>query len=887
MQEEQSRKNETLTAFNPVERFAELRRSEAFVKRWLKHYSDRDLISSDVEAAIARDLKNESTLSPEHATKTLEDTEGEFATQLKEGKDPTPDQKAYTFARRAKLRFTAGQDYRQDLVEAQTNLGLINYSSRTRPSIECIRAFALVHGLLKSYVTDLNKPTVAELANYSKEADGVIDQMLERKENGLEDVALVLNEKDREEFLSNFPEERRKHLSVVLDAHVSRVLHSNVPTTEDEMYQVAEVEKRAASTLREMIQSGEFASMPHVLKLVCATLGELDSVESVHVLNEAGKLGLQTENVYTRGRSSSDVLKRWSAFARILKTESDIPSVAANAGMLGMKYLALSHLPDKLFNFFIHKMVQTGFLTNKVFAFPLSDKHNKELLHELITKYPSQFNTIVDTLAAIEGFDARRHTREVLDALAHLETLVPATFEAYITGTFRDRVGLLEGVKASRARLYENLPIEKNGSPPQVPLAEHVYMATEPVNMSFARFNRMYERLTDRTFDLHKYRFPFDGYAFELSGASGTHMPKLKSGQEVGLETLQYYRDVLMRDAPAPQSDEAKVLIRALEAIAKGGTLQGRDSNLPALLSLLSTELSRNELLSEFPTVTGDNAYAFILGVEAVYEDTEIQEAFARNLDAFMQANPELAQRVIDLCKKPDRFKTLTKRIESVSKQGFRLGFDVPEQVNDTRDAAQLLTAAIYASSFLPMRREISKEKKKFETPKDRREVKNIDNLKAYISKNVAAFFARAAVGICTFEDVSSWNRENYFHINVVEDDEHLRANVQAFVIRLEGKPVLLLRGINPNSPFLKRIDAGAFCEEILKIARQFQEDNGLEGVYISEQAEWHALSNRQPIYEYLIGKYVKPENEVVLPKPMVMSKTVGVQSIGKIYKVS
>jgi hypothetical protein len=42
-----------------------------------------------------------------------------------------------------------------------------------------------------------------------------------------------------------------------------------------------------------------------------------------------------------------------------------------------------------------------------------------------------------------------------------------------------------------------------------------------------------------------------------------------------------------------------------------------------------------------------------------------------------------------------------------------------------------------------------------------------------------------------------------------------------------------------------------------LDIAKQFQEANGLGGIYITEQGGWHALSNREQVAQYLMNRYI------------------------------
>ena len=76
-------------------------------------------------------------------------------------------------------------------------------------------------------------------------------------------------------------------------------------------------------------------------------------------------------------------------------------------------------------------------------------------------------------------------------------------------------------------------------------------------------------------------------------------------------------------------------------------------------------------------------------------------------------------------------------------------------------------------------------------------------------------------------------------------------------------------------------VDVESLCEEIIKVAKQFKEDNDLKNVYLSEQLEgYHALSNRNEVHAYL-KKYLKNGNEKE-SRFNIASST----SISKMYKV-
>ena len=73
------------------------------------------------------------------------------------------------------------------------------------------------------------------------------------------------------------------------------------------------------------------------------------------------------------------------------------------------------------------------------------------------------------------------------------------------------------------------------------------------------------------------------------------------------------------------------------------------------------------------------------------------------------------------------------------------------------------------------------------------------------------------------------------------------------------------------------KIDIEIFCEQILTIAKQFQEANGLGGIYITEQGGWHALSNRRQVAQCLMNRYINRRSTVPLPQQIASNHTISI----------
>jgi hypothetical protein len=58
-------------------------------------------------------------------------------------------------------------------------------------------------------------------------------------------------------------------------------------------------------------------------------------------------------------------------------------------------------------------------------------------------------------------------------------------------------------------------------------------------------------------------------------------------------------------------------------------------------------------------------------------------------------------------------------------------------------------------------------------------------------------------------------------------------------------------------------LDLESIYEQILTIAKQFQEANGLGGIFFTEQGGWCALSNREQVAQYLMNRNINRRSGV------------------------
>ncbi|MBI2415529.1 MAG: hypothetical protein HYV33_02585 [Candidatus Kerfeldbacteria bacterium] len=659
------------------------------------------------------------------------------------------------------------------------------------------------------------------------------------------DYALVLPEDQRSNFLTHIPEAQRNEIGILLDNAVaaSGAKHD----------QHVAVQGRTKSQLETALAEPGAAEDRVMVKLLTDTITSLGGEDSKRLLQELGRLGIK------RVQDSEQHQDKMSYAARIIRGLGEMDR--ALGGMAAMKLLAKKELPDKLFTYFVRRLTQadegtTAYLTAQTADYidsPEKRTKNLPFLRQLIARYPNQFNTVLDTLAQIPQYDPSEHQAEVFQAIEDLDSITPIIFERYRKADAAGKKALAERIRQLKPAFFRNTPIgDILPFADQDILVEMVYLAYKPIDMSFEDIQRLMQSVEDHTDQLDQYTFPENGYDFRPFSQKKFVVADRKF---VDGDRLRGHRALLEKQLPTDDAGRAQ-LEELLVRLAKAGT-----EFQPAELAIMLSVMGGDEMVRRFQQRYADlqpaQYYQYIAESQeifGVYFDDHYHERLAN----FLSANPKIQARIAKILSAEDRKATIKKKL---GKDGKDVDWDnlaIPQGI------AQLFGTLLGSKTLKGLREQLRTEGNKFvqvdATDSDDATTVQTKNLKAYISKNAGSFFAKASAGICTAEDIGLFEREDHFHINIVENDETVRGNIQAYIIdEGDGRQSLVLRGFNPNTDFLERVDAGAFCEEVLRIARKFQEDNGLAKLYITEPLPaWHALSNREPVTRYLTGKYVK-----------------------------
>lgn len=246
---------------------ADLRkRGQEFRVRVLNMERPKDASSEEYDRSLGlvfRESKGEAALDLN--TSSLEDFEHEaerFRGLAEAKRDVFPRYAAFLSARAAKCAEATGADTAPDIVSAGACLDTIRDIDPNTPAN--LLPDAMILGLRAREALRLPMPDMKAVTEAALDDPSL-----------LVDYALALAESDRNDFLDLLPEEKRRAVSVALDASVSRVLHQSiVEKGSDEEGQRSRVRLRLYNGLRETLERGG-ADEKAIAKILAESIGSL------------------------------------------------------------------------------------------------------------------------------------------------------------------------------------------------------------------------------------------------------------------------------------------------------------------------------------------------------------------------------------------------------------------------------------------------------------------------------------------------------------------------------------------------------------------------------------------------------------------------------------
>ncbi len=581
-----------------------------------------------------------------------------------------------------------------------------------------------------------------------------------------------------------------------------------------------------------------------------------------------------------KGRIDRAMLKS-PQMERMITVIAEYDVIAGRDIML--HFLGNRDLPAHLFEKFINRLVDVAYITEAVNQY-LGTPREISVLRKIIASHKNQFNTTIETLSQIPEYSIIEHEKEIFAALADLGCLTPLIFiEWRKAGHARTRV--LNSIESAKPLIFRNKPIEQcisldpalirvskpyrhHTAPTHTERvaqkkrtdfieertkhlhAEIIYLIYRPVEMSFSKALGILAELPDLTKQLRKYRFAQDGYVCHILQRGY----ELKKGAEINTHSIDRLQKFITPLGLTDVSADPEVQ-KSLRGIARVDTSY-TDEDIQNLFSLIHGASEVQYLREAFDSSIRHQRGFFTSYLRMMRHMIE-GGVYAAVLSKLLTGDPRLKDQLLLILKKPSRRAQLEKQLG---------GFQDWSEIEKSNTALAGLLTKIFQEKIVKKVKELATTEIGKFAPLDTEGTDEVPDVRAYISKNNGSFLAKGSVGLCSAEDVELYERADHFHINIIQDGDRVVGNVQAF-IGPEGpqddSQFLILRGFNQEENFFGQSSNKSFCEEILRIAKEFARANGLGGVYITEQRSlFLSLSNRKENATYLLAKYGGHDNE-------------------------
>ncbi len=500
-------------------------------------------------------------------------------------------------------------------------------------------------------------------------------------------------------------------------------------------------------------------------------------------------------------------------------------------------------------DFSYSKLVEFLNSLSKFFDFQKKEKREErekiDFLKTLIHQYSPKIAQDVFLEGILKGEVSLKDKNELFSFLKEMKGFSPLIFKKYQSLPEEKRKNYLEKIKSLKKSFFKNKPIEITEENKKE-IVELIYLFYRPIGMSREDIMYYLERVPDRTFDLKDYSFPEEGYEIKVSPPSEI---KLKKGKELSKERIDFIfqtfsqaKELIKKDLTKEEKEEKEKRIKdVLIKLAKASPSFEKPKDYACLFSLLEREEIAS-LGEKKPSLVPSSIYPY-LRKSAEASGVLFKDYFEKKLKEFLEDKKEL-QKILkkEILKHKTQFEKILEK-EISPDISFEKIFS-------------LLSSFALERPISYFRGLIKKEIKKFESAEKTKRKKEEKELKLYLSKNIPSFFAKASAGICTAQDIELFKRKDHFHLNLVEkkrEDEFIVGNIQGYFVEREGKKGILLRGINPTSDFLYEVHLPSLLKEIFDKIKEFAQENNLSFVLLSEQlGDWHALSNREEVYNTL-----------------------------------
>lgn len=365
-------------------------------------------------------------------------------------------------------------------------------------------------------------------------------------------------------------------------------------------------------------------------------------------------------------------------------------------------------------------------------------------------------------------------------------------------------------------------------------LANLVYAAYRPVDLTVADVRAALPTIPDNSHHLTPWRYPSAGYQVQLVELDEV---RVKPEHTLDLEGLRKTASPILGVLSPESSCSHEEFVQMLVKASQRGTDSINRGKLVGFLAAHSRDIRVQGAIRELAPLSGDTVSA-----QQAAEAIERMKSFYTVVYGDMLEGTLREYFDNGRLELREQFKN---RIRSIRK----LAPDAELTIDQIRETVREQLDKVWRNE----RTLLNRESRKFAHQLGSMH----GSYKLYLSKSPPAFFGRAGAGLCTHDDLWSWNEKSFLQMIMV--DEHkgrVVGNIQLHIFHSpKGKPAVLAR-LNPTEKFLLTVSKRTLVTEMLACVEAFARDNNLEAYLPGDGDHLHLLTNRESFAPFLKARY-------------------------------
>jgi hypothetical protein len=392
---------------------------------------------------------------------------------------------------------------------------------------------------------------------------------------------------------------------------------------------------------------------------------------------------------------------------------------------------------------------------------------------------------------------------------------------------------LLASWKAISSAILQGKPLDRELE--ESPLFPNlIYAAYRPVDLRVASVAAQLPYIPDNSHHLTPWKYPANGYPIHLVELEEI---RLKQDETIDLNSLRSAATPILSLSSAQSTCSHDEFVQILVKASQRGIDSINKAKLVKFLATHSRDIRAEGTNRELSSLLVDNVSPQHAAQAIDRMRSFFNVVYGDMLDLALRAYFDGGRLELR-----DQFKA---RIRNILK--------LPAEAEITLDQIRETVRGELDKVWRHERTLLNRESRKF--------THQIGTMHAeyrmYLSKARSAFFGRAGAGLCTHDDLWSWNEASFLQMIMVDERKgSVVGNIQLHIFDApDGKRSVLAR-INPTEKFLLTVSPKTLATEMLGSVETFARENNLETYLPGAHCHLHLLTNRESFAPLLKARY-------------------------------